>query len=113
MEPFTLTAQNRFPNRRFQFHKRSQLFIRAHNETLSVIAVRIGNEDRSPVEVHSRNTAPTPTGFAEIVGDDFPVLHAGLLRVRLQDRALLNLAKPTTRTFTTITIENGNSILHH
>jgi hypothetical protein len=30
-------------------------------------AVCIGNED----------TAPTPTGFAEIVGDGFPVLHAG------------------------------------
>jgi hypothetical protein len=30
----------RSPNRRFQFHKRRQLFIRVHNETLSVVAVR-------------------------------------------------------------------------
>ncbi len=27
--------------------------------------------------VQSRDAAPTPTGFAEIVSDDFPVLHAG------------------------------------
>jgi hypothetical protein len=39
------------PNRRFQFHKSSQLFIRTHNETLSVVAVRVGNEDRSPVRI--------------------------------------------------------------
>jgi hypothetical protein len=31
---------------RFQFQERGQLFIRTHSETLSVIAVRIGNEDR-------------------------------------------------------------------
>jgi hypothetical protein len=30
-------------NRRFEFHKRGQLFIRTHNETLSVIAVRVSN----------------------------------------------------------------------
>ena len=64
-------------NRRFQFQKRSQLFIRAHNET----AFR-----RRDVRLQSRSFArwnqslrhsPTPTRFAEIVGDDFPVpLHA-------------------------------------
>jgi hypothetical protein len=36
------------PNRRFEFQKRSQLFIRSHNETLSVVAVRVCNPDRSP-----------------------------------------------------------------
>ena len=36
-------------NRRFEFQKRSQLFIRVHYETLSVIAVRVCNKDRSPV----------------------------------------------------------------
>jgi hypothetical protein len=46
-----------------------------HNETLSVIAVRIGNENCSPIGIHSCNAAPTPTGLAEIVGDYFPVLH--------------------------------------
>jgi hypothetical protein len=33
------------PNRRLNLDKRSQLFIRTHNETLSV-AVRVNNEDR-------------------------------------------------------------------
>jgi hypothetical protein len=39
-------------NRRFKFHKRSQLFIRADNETLSVAAMRVSNEDRLPVRIH-------------------------------------------------------------
>jgi hypothetical protein len=39
-------------NRRFQFQKRSQLFLRTHNETLSVIAMRVGNPDCSPVGIH-------------------------------------------------------------
>jgi hypothetical protein len=34
------------------FKKRSQLFIRAHNETFSVIAMSVGNEDSSPVGIH-------------------------------------------------------------
>jgi hypothetical protein len=36
-------------DRRFEFNKRSQLFIRARNKTLSVFAMRINNPDRSPV----------------------------------------------------------------
>jgi hypothetical protein len=39
--------------RRFKFKTRSQLFIRTHNETLSVAAMRVGNPDRSPVENQS------------------------------------------------------------
>jgi hypothetical protein len=35
------------PNRRFEFKKRSQLLIRTHNETLSVVAMRVSNPDRS------------------------------------------------------------------
>jgi hypothetical protein len=34
----------RSPNRRFEFHKRSELFIRTHNETLSVVAMCVSNE---------------------------------------------------------------------
>jgi len=34
-------------NRRFKFQKRGQLFIRRHNETLSVAAVCVGNPDRA------------------------------------------------------------------
>jgi len=37
---------------RFQFNKRRQLFIRAHNETLSIIAVCINDPDRSPFGVN-------------------------------------------------------------
>jgi len=40
------------PNRRFEFHKRHQLFIRAHNETLSIAAMRVSNEDCSPVGIN-------------------------------------------------------------
>jgi hypothetical protein len=40
------------PNREFKFQKRRQLFIRVHNETLSVIAVRVSNPDRSPTGIN-------------------------------------------------------------
>jgi hypothetical protein len=50
---------------------RRQLLIRTHNEMLSVIAMRVSNPDRSPLVIHARDTAPTRTGFLEIVGDDF------------------------------------------
>jgi hypothetical protein len=40
------------PNRRFKFNKSSQLFIRVHNEALSVVAMCVGNKDRSPVGIH-------------------------------------------------------------
>jgi hypothetical protein len=36
------------PNRRFEFEKRSQFFVGAHNETLSVAPMCICNPDRSP-----------------------------------------------------------------
>jgi hypothetical protein len=39
-------------NRRFEFQKRSQLFIRVHNETLSVAAMCVSNPDRSPFTIH-------------------------------------------------------------
>jgi hypothetical protein len=37
-------------NHRFEFHKRGQLFIRADNETLSVAAMCVCNEDCAPTE---------------------------------------------------------------
>jgi hypothetical protein len=40
-------------NRRFQFHKGTQLFIRVHNETLSV-TMRVNDPDRLPRESASR-----------------------------------------------------------
>jgi hypothetical protein len=36
--------------------------------------MRVSNPDRSPVGINRRNTAPTPTGFAEIVSDDLAVI---------------------------------------
>ena len=56
------------------FEKRGQLFIRVHNETLSVVAMCVCNKDSPPVGIGSCYTAPTPTGFAQIVSDDFPIL---------------------------------------
>ena len=40
------------------------------------LGVSISNKDGSPARIHSCDAAPTPTGFAEIVSDDLPVLHA-------------------------------------
>jgi len=39
-----------FVNRPFQFHKRSQLFICAHDETVSV-AMRVNDPDRLPLKI--------------------------------------------------------------
>jgi hypothetical protein len=36
--------------------------------------MRVSNPDRSPVGINRRDAAPTPTSFAEIVSDDFPLL---------------------------------------
>jgi hypothetical protein len=36
----------------FEFQKRGQLFIRSHNEALSVVAMG-SNEDRSSLEIYS------------------------------------------------------------
>jgi hypothetical protein len=38
-------------NRQFKLHKSRQLFIRVHNETLSVIAVCVSNPDGSPAGI--------------------------------------------------------------
>jgi hypothetical protein len=39
-------------NRRFQFHKPGQPLIRTHNETLSVIAMRVNNPDPAAFPIH-------------------------------------------------------------
>jgi len=48
-------------NRRFQFHKRSQLFICVHNKEPSV-AVRVNNPDRSPSAVNGCDDFKTING---------------------------------------------------
>jgi hypothetical protein len=50
--------------------------ISAHNETLSVVTMDVSNEDRSAVTIHGCDAASTPSGFAEIISDGFPVLHS-------------------------------------
>ena len=40
----------------FQFKKRRQLFIRMHDETLSVAAMCVSNPDRSPVDQSLRRS---------------------------------------------------------
>jgi len=55
--------------RRFEFHKRSQYFIGAHNETLSVVAVCVNNPNCSSLGIYRLRAAPTPTGLAEIASD--------------------------------------------
>ena len=37
---------------RFEFQKRSQLFIRTHNEALIVPTMRVSNPDRSPLGIN-------------------------------------------------------------
>jgi hypothetical protein len=44
--------------RRFEFQKSCQLFIGMHNETLSVVAMCISNEDYSSVRIHGLDAAP-------------------------------------------------------
>jgi hypothetical protein len=39
-------------NRRFEFQKRSQLFIRSHDEPVSVATMCVSNEDCSPARIH-------------------------------------------------------------
>ena len=68
------------PYRRFKFQKSCQLFISVNNEALSVAAMCVGNPDYSSAGTHGCNTAPTPSGFAEIVSYDFPILHAAIVR---------------------------------
>jgi len=58
-----------------EFQESGKLFIGAHDVTLSVAAMRVSNSDCAPVAAHGRDATPTPSGFAEIVGDGFPVLH--------------------------------------
>jgi pSer/pThr/pTyr-binding forkhead associated (FHA) protein len=40
------------PPRRSDFQKRSQFFVRAHNEALTIATMGVSNEDRSPARIH-------------------------------------------------------------
>jgi len=43
-------------SRRFEFKKSRQLFIRTHNEALTVATVRVSNKDRSTARIHESAT---------------------------------------------------------
>jgi hypothetical protein len=45
-------------NRRLELDECSQLFIRARNETLSIIAVGVDNPERLPIAIHRCKTTP-------------------------------------------------------
>jgi hypothetical protein len=67
----------------FKFEKGSQPFIATNNKLLSVVAVRVRNEDCFSVGINRCNTAPTPPGFAEIVSDysrSRPLMNWGVQR---------------------------------
>jgi hypothetical protein len=47
----------------------------------------VSNPDGSPVGIDRGDAAPTPTSFAEIINNDFPVLHRlGPLLLIIQER---------------------------
>jgi hypothetical protein len=46
--------------------------------------MRIYNPDRLPVGINRCNTAPTETGFAQIVSDDFPLHSCSPFMVKSQ-----------------------------
>jgi hypothetical protein len=61
---FPVSSPGGDTNRPFQFQKRRQLLIGLHNETLSLVAMRICNKDRSPVGIDLRrslNSGSNPT----------------------------------------------------
>jgi len=46
-----------------------------HNETLFLVTMCVSNPDVRTLESIAENAAQTPSGFAEIVSDDFPIFH--------------------------------------
>ncbi len=58
------------PNRRFKINKRSQQFIRTHNETLIVVTLRVSNEDRSPLWNPRSQYSPRLSGLHAVTPSD-------------------------------------------
>jgi hypothetical protein len=56
-------------NHRFEFQKSRQLFIRVHNETLSVAAMCVGTKIVCRLELIVETQPLTPTGFADGLRD--------------------------------------------
>jgi hypothetical protein len=56
--------------------QRSSWFVAPNEEKVSIVAMRVCNPDHSPARFNGCDITQAPTAFLEIVGDDFPVLHA-------------------------------------
>ncbi len=52
-------------NHQFELCKRRQLLIRLHNQTLSIIAMRVNNPDCSPVVIASSSSGPAKARAAD------------------------------------------------
>jgi hypothetical protein len=63
-------------SRRDAFHKGGQLFIRVRNETLSIVAMRVCNED-CPSESTPETQLQLQLALLRFISDDLPLLHAG------------------------------------
>jgi hypothetical protein len=72
---FDIFCQKMNGNVSREFKKCSQLVISAHNEPLSIVAMRVSNPDGSSVRIHGCDTAPTPPGLTEVVRNCLPVPH--------------------------------------
>jgi hypothetical protein len=66
-------------DRRFKFKKRRILFVATNDKPLPVVAMRVCNPDCSPLESIVATQPKLQSGFVEIVGDDFPILHAPIV----------------------------------
>jgi len=45
--------------------------------------MRVRNPDHSPSQINRCDATRTPTGFAEIVSDDFPIIHVATSHAEL------------------------------
>jgi hypothetical protein len=76
----------RSPNRRFEFDKRSQQFIRTHYKTLSVVAVCVNNPDRSPENQSLRRNPNLQPVLLRISAPSFLLASRSLLAITHQQR---------------------------
>src|SRR5262245_11510093 len=62
-----------------QVRESRQQFIRTPNKPARVLALCGGNPKLSPLVIRARDTTAIPSGFAQIVSDDFAISHRALV----------------------------------
>jgi hypothetical protein len=83
--PFAANA-----NRRFEFQKRAQLFIRTDNEALSVVAMRVNNPDlRLQVWKRREPSGKSPPPDSDLFDAEFGKNLDGLSRQSVDERSQL------------------------